>query len=168
VGTPLDASDVRRDFRALYKKAGIEGVWAPRELRHTFVSVMCSTRFRGPWVGAHIYPRRSGNPRPLGSSPTPSLLWGLRQTDHVCHATSLGRWRASAGARLLPELLPWSWSTTDARRQAWNIAPVSSHRWTTRDGPPKPTDKKVVPDPCPTNQSTRGHDGHSRTALCAS
>ena len=39
-GTPLDASHVRRDFRALCKKAGIEGVWAPRELRHTFVSVM--------------------------------------------------------------------------------------------------------------------------------
>ena len=28
------------DFRALCKKAGIEGIWAPRELRHTFVSVM--------------------------------------------------------------------------------------------------------------------------------
>jgi len=40
VGTPLDASHVRRDFRALCKKAGIDGVWAPRELRHTFVSVM--------------------------------------------------------------------------------------------------------------------------------
>ncbi len=39
VGTPLDASHVRRDFRALCKNAGIEGVWAPRELRHTFVSV---------------------------------------------------------------------------------------------------------------------------------
>jgi integrase len=39
-GTPLDASHVRRDFRALCKKAGIAGVWAPRELRHTFVSVM--------------------------------------------------------------------------------------------------------------------------------
>ena len=39
-GTPLDASHVRRDFRALCKKAGITGVWAPRELRHTFVSVM--------------------------------------------------------------------------------------------------------------------------------
>jgi len=38
VGTPLDASHVRRDFRALCKQAGIEGVWAPRELRHTFVS----------------------------------------------------------------------------------------------------------------------------------
>ena len=40
LGTALDASHVRRDFRGLYKKAGIEGVWAPRELRHTFVSVM--------------------------------------------------------------------------------------------------------------------------------
>ena len=40
VGTPQDASHVRRDFRALCKKAGIEGVWAPRELRHTFVSVV--------------------------------------------------------------------------------------------------------------------------------
>jgi integrase len=40
LGTPLDASHVRRDFRTLCKKAGIEGVWAPRELRHTFVSVM--------------------------------------------------------------------------------------------------------------------------------
>ena len=40
VGTSLDASHVRRDFRALGKKAGLEGVWAPRELRHTFVSVM--------------------------------------------------------------------------------------------------------------------------------
>jgi integrase len=40
VGTPLDASHVRRDFKALCKKASIEGVWAPRELRHTFVSVM--------------------------------------------------------------------------------------------------------------------------------
>ena len=27
VGTPLDASHVRRDFRAMCKKAGIEGVW---------------------------------------------------------------------------------------------------------------------------------------------
>jgi integrase len=39
-GTALDASHVRRDFRSLCKKAGVTGVWAPRELRHTFVSVM--------------------------------------------------------------------------------------------------------------------------------
>lgn len=40
VGTPLDASRGRRDFRAPQENAGIEGVWAPRELRHAFVSVM--------------------------------------------------------------------------------------------------------------------------------
>ena len=39
LGTSLDASHVRRDFRTLCKNVGIEGVWAPRELRHTFVSV---------------------------------------------------------------------------------------------------------------------------------
>ncbi len=30
VGTALDASHVRRDFRALCKKADVEGVWAAR------------------------------------------------------------------------------------------------------------------------------------------
>jgi integrase len=30
----------RREFRAAVKAAGIEGRWSPRELRHTFVSLM--------------------------------------------------------------------------------------------------------------------------------
>jgi integrase len=40
VGTPLDAHNVRRDFRQVINAAGIEGSWSPRELRHTFVSIM--------------------------------------------------------------------------------------------------------------------------------
>jgi len=40
VGTPLDAHNVRRTFRQVIKDAGIEGSWIPRELRHTFVSLM--------------------------------------------------------------------------------------------------------------------------------
>ncbi len=40
VGTPLDAHNVRRTFRQVIKAAGIEGSWSPRELRHTFVSLM--------------------------------------------------------------------------------------------------------------------------------
>ena len=40
VGTPLDAHNVRRTFRQLIKDAGVEGSWSPRELRHTFVSLM--------------------------------------------------------------------------------------------------------------------------------
>jgi len=39
-GNPLDAANVRREFRAAVKAAGIAGTWTPRELRHTFVSLM--------------------------------------------------------------------------------------------------------------------------------
>ena len=39
-GKDLDAANVRREFRAAIKTAGIPGSWTPRELRHTFVSLM--------------------------------------------------------------------------------------------------------------------------------
>ena len=40
VGTPLDASHVRRALRGICRDAGIGESWAPRDLRHTFVSIM--------------------------------------------------------------------------------------------------------------------------------
>ncbi|TMR98360.1 hypothetical protein EJK15_13530 [Nonomuraea basaltis] len=40
VGTQLDASNVRRAFRRITKEAGIGTAWSPRELRHSFVSIM--------------------------------------------------------------------------------------------------------------------------------
>ncbi|MGW7484403.1 tyrosine-type recombinase/integrase [Nonomuraea muscovyensis] len=40
VGTPLDAANVRRVFRHITKNAGIGTGWTPRELRHSFVSIM--------------------------------------------------------------------------------------------------------------------------------
>jgi integrase len=39
-GRPLDAGNVRRFFRAVSTSAGIGPNWTPRELRHTFVSLM--------------------------------------------------------------------------------------------------------------------------------
>jgi integrase len=39
-GTPLDAANVRRAFRLITKKAGIGEHWTPRELRHSFVSLL--------------------------------------------------------------------------------------------------------------------------------
>jgi integrase len=39
-GQPLDAANVRRFFRAVCVAAGIGPGWTPRELRHTFVSLM--------------------------------------------------------------------------------------------------------------------------------
>jgi integrase len=40
VGTPLDPSHVRRAFRKVCEAAGTGPNWTPRELRHTFVSIM--------------------------------------------------------------------------------------------------------------------------------
>ena len=40
VGTPLSAGNVRRSFRAITKAAKIGEDWTPRELRHSFVSIM--------------------------------------------------------------------------------------------------------------------------------
>lgn len=41
VGTELDASHVRRAFRRITKKAGLNPAdWTPRELRHSFVSLL--------------------------------------------------------------------------------------------------------------------------------
>ena len=46
-GRPLDVANVGRGFRALCEKAGVGGSWSPRELRHTFVSLMSRVRDGG-------------------------------------------------------------------------------------------------------------------------
>ncbi|GAB3237769.1 hypothetical protein GCM10027447_37100 [Glycomyces halotolerans] len=38
--TVKDDRNVRRFFKSVVEEAGVEGNWAPRELRHTFVSWM--------------------------------------------------------------------------------------------------------------------------------
>jgi len=40
LGTQLDAADVRRSLRAICRKADLGKEWTPRELRHTFVSLL--------------------------------------------------------------------------------------------------------------------------------
>lgn len=40
VGTPLDRYNVRREFRKVTEKAGLGQGWAPRELRHSAVSML--------------------------------------------------------------------------------------------------------------------------------
>ncbi len=42
-GAALDAANVRREFRAACKAANIGQHWTPRELRHSFVSLMSSS-----------------------------------------------------------------------------------------------------------------------------
>jgi integrase len=40
IGAPLDAGNVRREFRKITKSAGLGMGWTPLDLRHTFVSLM--------------------------------------------------------------------------------------------------------------------------------
>lgn len=43
-GTELDAANVRRSFRGVAQAAGLDsGTWTPRELRHSFVSLLSSS-----------------------------------------------------------------------------------------------------------------------------
>lgn len=39
-GEPPDAANVRRDFKAMVKRAGLKPEWTPRELRHSFVPLL--------------------------------------------------------------------------------------------------------------------------------
>ena len=39
-GTMLDQHNIRREFRQITKAVGLGEDWVPRELRHTFVSIM--------------------------------------------------------------------------------------------------------------------------------
>ena len=42
IGAPLDRHSVRREFRKITKAAGLGTDWVPREMRHTFVSLLSS------------------------------------------------------------------------------------------------------------------------------
>ena len=42
IGTQLDRYHVRREFRKVTQAAGLGNDWAPREMRHTFVSLLSS------------------------------------------------------------------------------------------------------------------------------
>ncbi len=43
-GKPLAAGNIRRAFRTITTAAGVGEDWTPRELRHTFVSIMSDKR----------------------------------------------------------------------------------------------------------------------------
>jgi site-specific recombinase XerD len=44
IGTELDAANVRRAFRRIVAAAGLDSkTWTPRELRHSFVSLLSSS-----------------------------------------------------------------------------------------------------------------------------
>jgi hypothetical protein len=93
-GGEPDAANVRREFRAAVKSAGIHGAWSLRELQHTFVSLMSDSG-----VPVEEIARLAGTPAPArprsstGTSCAPSWRRAPR------------RWISCSSTPCGPELL---------------------------------------------------------------
>ncbi|HEV2452070.1 MAG TPA: site-specific integrase [Streptosporangiaceae bacterium] len=79
-GASLDRWQVRREFAAITKAAGLGEQWAPRELRHSFVSILSASGVRiedisdlmghsGTAVTETVYRYRSGPRSPRAPRP---------------------------------------------------------------------------------------------------
>jgi integrase len=92
-GEPLLAGNVRRTFRRLCRKAGIGDEWTPRELRHSFVSLLSDSGVSleaiadlcghsGTTVTEKVY-RHQLRPVLLGGAVAMDRIFGSRDGGHA-------------------------------------------------------------------------------------
>ena len=76
-GTGLDGWQVRREFAAITKVAGLGEDWTPRELRHSFVSVLTASDvpLADITCSSGMFPPAS--PRPWRAPPEATRLFSL-------------------------------------------------------------------------------------------
>jgi integrase len=84
VGTPLDAHNVRRSFRAISKAAGLGEEWTPRELRHMFVSLLSANDVNLEDIARLVgHSGTSVTERAYRHEIRPSLTRGAEITNHL-------------------------------------------------------------------------------------
>jgi integrase len=84
VGTPLDAHNVRRSFRAITKAAGLGQDWTPRELRHTFVSLLSANDVNLEDIARLVgHSGTAVTERVYRHEIRPSLTQGAEIMDHI-------------------------------------------------------------------------------------
>jgi integrase len=84
VGTPLDAHNVRRSFRAITKAAGLGREWTPRELRHTFVSLLSANDVNLEDIARLVgHSGTAVTERVYRHEIRPSLTQGAEIMDHI-------------------------------------------------------------------------------------
>jgi hypothetical protein len=99
-GRPLEARNVRRDFRRVVDAAGLVGrEWAPRELRHSFVSLLSDAGVPIETLSRLVCHRSTRSPRPSTAS-------------------SWGRWSKAA---------PRSWTSSSQRGRVPSSSHSVSH-----------------------------------------
>jgi integrase len=84
VGTPLDAHNVRRSFRVITEAAGLGREWTPRELRHTFVSLLSANDVSLEDIARLVgHSGTSVTERVYRHEIRPSLTQGAEVMDHL-------------------------------------------------------------------------------------
>jgi integrase len=84
VGNPLDAHNVRRSFRVITKAAGLGREWTPRELRHTFVSLLSANDVNLEDIARLVgHSGTSVTERVYRHEIRPSLTQGAEVMDHL-------------------------------------------------------------------------------------
>jgi integrase len=84
VGNPLDAHNVRRSFRVITKAAGLGPEWTPRELRHTFVSLLSANDVNLEDIARLVgHSGTSVTERVYRHEIRPSLTQGAEVMDHL-------------------------------------------------------------------------------------
>ena len=89
VGTPLDAHNVRRSFRVITKAAGLGQEWTPRELRHTFVSLLSANDVNLEDIARLVgHSSTAVTERVYRHEIRPSLTQGAEIMDHLFGSSS--------------------------------------------------------------------------------
>jgi integrase len=89
VGTPLDAHNVRRSFRVITKAAGLGQEWTPRELRHTFVSLLSANDVNLEDIARLVgHSGTAVTERVYRHEIRPSLTQGAEIMDHLFGSSS--------------------------------------------------------------------------------
>jgi len=84
LGTSLDVHNVRRSFRTITKAAGLGQQWAPRELRHTFVSLLSANDITLEDIARLVgHSGRAVTERVYRHEIRPSLAKGAELMDHL-------------------------------------------------------------------------------------
>ncbi len=173
VGTPLGANNVIRAFRLITIKAGLGEDWAPREMRHTFVSVLSANDVAVESIARLVGHEQTATTELIYRHEIrPALIQGagsyssLKERCRVkgCFGGVLAAWRACVtGVSCFPDSCHvrgwWSGGSRTGRSPAAVAAPEASLTWATRSpmiwlrgmgaGGPCWVQLFSVPSPCP-------------------